>query len=284
MSGQENKLVQLTRLMENGTLARSACSREFLATLAPLLDSGIVTEEKSGAGRCFVVHNAEAFRNFIQHHFPNVSVPAGASSRLAAVSRFRDTKAIASDLPEIVTLRSWDDGSVRCDGKSIASATSTRTHGVFAFLLRDASRFTLHGPCALVENPAAFTEFEHLRLPSRLAIYGHGRSSNRLLHWVSNQTAPDFQLLHLPDYDPVGLDEFTRLRERLGPRVQLHLPANLADLFQHHANVDLLQKPSTQLLLAKLRQSQIAEVRTVLALIEKHNAGLEQEALLIETL
>jgi hypothetical protein len=101
---------------------------------------------------------------------------------------------------------------------------------------------------------------------------------------VSNQTAPDFQLLHLPDYDPVGLDEFTRLRERLGPRVQLHLPANLADLFQHHANVDLLQKPSTQLLLAKLRQSQIAEVRTVLALIEKHNAGLEQEALLIETL
>jgi hypothetical protein len=66
--------------------------------------------------------------------------------------------------------------------------------------------------------------------------------------------------------------------------VQLHLPANLADLFQHHANVDLLQKPSTQLLLAKLRQSQIAEVRTVLALIEKHNAGLEQEALLIETL
>ena len=88
----------------------------------------------------------------------------------------------------------------------------------------------------------------------------------------------------MPDYDPVGFDEFTRLRERLGPRVQLYLPKNLADLFKHHANGELLQKPSTQLLLAKLRLSQIAEIRTVLVLIEKHNAGLEQKALLIEEL
>ncbi len=116
----------------------------------------------------------------------------------------------------------------------------------------------------LVGNPAVFTQFEHLGLPPRLAVYGHGRSSNRLLDWLAAQTAPDFQLLHLPDYDPVGLDEFTRLRERLGARVQLHLPENLADLLARHANGELLQKPSTQSLLAKLRLSQIAEVRAVL--------------------
>ena len=75
----------------------------------------------------------------------------------------------------------------------------------------------------------------------------------------------------MPDYDPVGLDEFTRLRERLGARVQLHVPENLAFLFKHHAN-------------GELRQSQMAEVRIVLAVIEKHNAGLEQEALLIDAL
>ena len=281
MKNPENRLAQLTRLRENGTMARSACSREFLAVLAPLLDSGIVTEDKSGAGRRLVVRNPQALRDFIQHRFPNAPVPTGSSSRVAGVSRFRDTKSVASDLPEIVTVRAWQDGELLSDGKTINVAEATRAHGVFSFLLADPARFTLHGMCALVENPAVFTQFEHLQLPPRLALYGHGRSSNRLIDWLAAQTAPDFQMLHLPDYDPVGLDEYIRLRERLGPRVQLHLPENLATLFKQHANGELLQKPSTQSLLAKLRLSQIAEVRTVLALIEKHNAGLEQEALLI---
>jgi hypothetical protein len=271
-------------LLETGTLARSACSREFLATLAPLLDSGIVTEDKSGAGRRLVVRNPGAFRDFIQHHFPNAPVPAGASSRIAGVCRFRNTKAFASDLPEIVTIRAWQDDLLHSTDRPIAIAEATRAHGVFSFLLQDAACYKLHGPCALVENPAVFTHFEHLLLPPRLALYGHGRSSNRLLDWLAAQPAPDFELLHLPDYDPVGLDEFTRLRERLGTRVQLHLPENLANLFAHHANSELLQKPSTQSLLAKLRLSQIPEVRTVLALIENHNAGMEQEALLIDAL
>ena len=284
MKGSENKLLQLTRLLETGTLARSACSREFLATLAPLLDSDVIIEDRAGAGRRLVVRDPHALRDFIQHHFPNAPVPAGTSSRVAGVSRFRDTKAVVSDLPEIVTIRAWNDDAMHSAGQPIAIAEATRLHGVFAFLLQGTACYTLHGPCALVENPAVFTQFEHLGLPPHLAVYGHGRSSNRLLDWLAAQTAPDFQLLHLPDYDPVELDEFTRLRERLGARVQLHLPKNLADLFKHHANGELLQKPSTQSLLAKLRKSQIAEVRAVLALIEKYNAGLEQEALMIDAL
>jgi hypothetical protein len=52
-------------------------------------------------------------------------------------------------------------------------------------------------------------------------------------------------------------------------------------LFAHHANFELLQKSSSQNLLAKLRRCQLPEIQSVLALIEKHNAGLEQEALLL---
>lgn len=283
MKGSENRLAQLTRLLQSGSVARSACSRDFLATLAPLIDSGVVTEAKSGAGRSLVVRNPGALRDFLSRNFPETAVSAAASSRVAGVARFRDTKSLASDLAEIVTVRAWHDDALRAEGKPIGAAPATAAHGVFSFLLQDAKRYTLHGPCALVENPAVFTQFEHLRLPSRLALYGHGRSSHRLLDWLAAQTSPDFQLFHLPDYDPVGLDEFTRLQERLGPRVQLHLPANLPELFASHANGELLKKLSTQSILAKLRLSQIAEVRAVLVLIEKHNAGLEQEALLVHT-
>jgi len=282
MKKSESRLAQLVGLLEAGSAARSVCSQSFIADLAPMLDSGVVAEERSGAGRRLVVRNPGALRDFNQSHFPNTPVPAGVSSRISAVARFRNTKAIASDLAEIVVLRAWHDDALRCDGPPVAATTATRAHGMFSFSLTEPSRYTLHGPCALVENPAVFAQFEHLQLRPGLAIYGHGRSSNRLLDWLAAQTAPDFQLLHLPDYDPVGLDEYTRLQARLGNRVQLHLPGNLPDLFLRHSNRELLQKPITQSLLAKLRSSQLAEVRIVLALIEKHNAGLEQEALLID--
>lgn len=283
MKAAESRLTQLTRLLQSGSAARSACSRDLLTDLAPVLESGVVTEERSGAGRRLVVRNAAAFQDFIRHHFPDVSVAPDASSRLSGVARFRDTKSFVSNLPEIVTLRAWNTDVLRHDGRPIAIAEATRLHGVFSFLLTDQYRPTLHGSCALVENPAVFTEFEHLRLPSRLVLYGHGRASNRLFDWLAAQTAPDFQLLHLPDYDPVGLDEFVRLQERLGARVQLHLPENLEGLFARHSNRELLQKPSTQSLLARLRSHPDPAIRTALKLIEQHNAGLEQEALLIET-
>jgi hypothetical protein len=283
MKGSETRLAQFTHLLESGAIARSKCSRDFLAALAPLLDSGVLTEDRSGAGRQLVVRDASAFRDFIQLHFPDVPVPANASSRLTGVARFRDAKAVSSDLPEIVTLRAWHEDAIHNANGTAYAAMATRAHGVFSFLLENNARYSLHGLCALVENPAVFTQFEHLRLPPRLAIYGRGRSSNRLIDWLAAQADAHFELLHLPDYDPVGLDEFTRLRRRLGPRVRLHIPDRLPALFARHANRDLLSKPRTRSLLAQLRLSQIPEVRTVLSLIEEHNAGLEHEALLILT-
>lgn len=264
-------------------LARAEQGREFLADLAPVLDSGVVTEERSGAGRQLVVRDAAAFQDFIRHNSPDVTIAESALSRLSGVARFRNTKAVASDIPEIATVRSWHDAALCCIGVPVAAAAATRAHGVFSLLLTDSYRPSLHGPCALVENPAVFTQFEHQQLPSRLALYGRGRASNRLIDWLASQSARDFQLLHLPDDDPAGLDEFTRLQERPSPRVRLHLPDNLAELFARHSNRELLQKPSSQYLLPKLRRNPSEEVRAVLALIEKHNAGLEHEALFIVT-
>ena len=148
MKGAENKLILLTRLLETGSVARSACGREFLATLKPLLDSQIIVEDRAGAGRRLVVHDHQALRQFILHHFPNAPVPAGASSRVVGVSHFRNTKSLSSDLPEIVTVRAWQDDLLQTKGNPIATAEATRLHGVFAFLLQDAARHTLHGPCA----------------------------------------------------------------------------------------------------------------------------------------
>jgi len=99
--------------------------------------------------------------------------------------------------------------------------------------------------------------------------------------WLSSTTSPDFQLLHLPDYDPVGLTEFERLHSRLGNRVRLHLPHDLDRQFARFSKLDLLKNATSQAMLSNLRSTDSPEVRQVVALIDRHNAGLEQEALLL---
>ena len=129
-------------------------------------------------------------------------------------------------------------------------------------------------------NPRGIRMFERLRLPVDAVIYGQGRVSRRLLEWLSSQQTP-FSLLHLPDYDPVGLNEFQRLRKFLGEKAQLHIPADLSQQFSRYSNSAILAKPRSRVLLANLRNSAVPEVRRVLDFIQRHNAGLEQEALLL---
>ena len=94
-------------------------------------------------------------------------------------------------------------------------------------------------------------------------------------------TDANFALLHLPDYDPVGLSEFERLHLRLGNRVNLHLPADLEARFARYSNPELLKKRNSQAMLAKLRRSELPSTRRVVALMDRFNAGLEHEALLV---
>ena len=281
MTAQENILAQLERLIEHGTMPRSACSSSLLKFVRPLLDAEVLVEERSGGGRRLAVRDAAALRNFCQHKFPNTPVSAGDSTRVAGIARFRDSKAFASNTPEIVAVRAWSEDALLLNSQSARAAAATAKHGIFSFLLNHGPDYSLRGPCALVENPAVFTDFERLGLPVGLVIYGQGRASNRLLEWLAGITSPEFTLLHLPDYDPVGLNEFERLRRRLGQRIRLHLPADLEQRFARHSNRNLLDKQNSRAILANLRRTSSGDIRQVLALIDYHNAGLEQEALLV---
>lgn len=81
----------------------------------------------------------------------------------------------------------------------------------------------------------------------------------------------------------MGLSEYARVRSRLESRAALHLPANLPECFARFGNGELLRFSATRTLLAKLRTVPIPEIRTVIHLIDRHNAVLEQEALLLNS-
>jgi hypothetical protein len=253
-----------------------------MTLLRPLLDSAVIREERSGAGRRLVVRDSATAQAFISRRFPDAPVFPGASSRIASVAAYRDSKTLAREEPEVICARGWKIGVLRREEENVEITRATATHGIFSFLLgAKAETYSLQGPCALVENLSVLVHFERLALPAGLALWSRGRMSARLLDWLASQSAPDFRLMHLPDYDPVGLGEYARLRRRLGKRVELYTPADLAERFERFANPTLLDKANNRTLLINVRKSILPEIQAVVALIDRHNAALEQEALLI---
>jgi hypothetical protein len=278
MNGKEQLLLKLNALAESGAMPRSQCGVRFMSILRPAVLSGVVAERRIGAGRQLIVQDFPAFQSFIQSIFPMAESAVSLPSRVLGVRRFRDTKTYRSDTPEILRVRAFSPDILRRHGDSVDVHTATTAHGIFSFRLTP--EHTLHGRIAIVENPTVFDLFERLQLALPFVVYGRGRISTRVLDWLANQRDTLFSVLHLPDYDPVGLSEFERIRSRIGSRAQMYLPGDLDGLFRRFGNHKLLQKRRSQRLLANLRQSRVSEVQAVVRLIDSHNAGLEQEVLI----
>lgn len=291
MIAQEHVLARLNQLLEQGMLARSTCSRQFLAYIAPLVQSGIVIEERAGAGRRLTLVNPGALESFVRDRFPGAALAQDASSREAGIARFRDTKSFRSDTPEIVTVRAWSEAAFVSTEAAFGSSTvgqlavrATADYGIFSFLTSGpaCAGLRLSGCWALVENPIVFQRFERLGVPAHGVMYGRGRASKQLLDWIKQRANPDFRLVHLPDYDPAGLSEHERLRAHLGALVQLHTPGDLELKFAKLSNPGLLKHSRTKTMLAALRNSGDKAIQQVVQLIDRFNAGLEQEALLVQ--
>ncbi len=270
------------RLLQAGALPRSECGQSLVRGLKPLLDSGILRWEKAAGGQRLAVVGRSAFERWLSQHFPNAQLQDGVgSSRMEAVAQFRNTKALRSNLPEIVCLRSTRDGVLLRDGVPVETTRATSEHGVFAFTLTDSSPYALQGACALIENLAVFHSFERLGLKAVSAIWTGGVSSNRFIDWLAISLKHGLQVLHLPDYDPVGLTEFLRHHERLGEAASLFMPDDLPSMFRRHSNPLLLADAKNQRMFMKLRKARHPSVRQVVALIDEYNGGLEHEALFI---
>lgn len=281
MKSPEQLEEKLRKLMTEGTVPASQCGKAFLIFIKPLIEGEALAWQRSGAGRCLTILETEVVKRFYRRNFPNAEVTPDAGSRITGLAKFRDSKAMASTDAEIVSLRVWKEGVLLQNGKPVAAVDATANHGVFSFLFSDDNAYELRSAIALVENPAVFAKAERLDLGVSAVMYGNGRISNRLLEWLVNHSGPQFTLLHLPDYDPLGLNEFLRLSARLGNRIKLYLPEDLETKFQEFSKTELLKKERQQFFLSQLRRSTDPSVRRVVALIDRHNAGLEQEALLV---
>lgn len=136
------------------------------------------------------------------------------------------------------------------------------------------------GVMAIVENLEVFWNFEKLKTGAQLAVYAQGRLSGRVLNWLSSPAMAQARIIHCGDYDPVGLDEFLRLKAACPERTELYLPPNLGDLLSRYGKRNLLMGKNAAVL-ARLRKSQIQDVCRVVELMDRYGVGLEQEILLL---
>ena len=272
----------LCRLRDDGSVTRTSCSRRFLAMVAPLITTGVLQWEHVGAGKRLVVQNAKVLDDFLEQKYPNVWANTG-SLRLDGIAALRNSKGIGGATAEFVILWGRENGRLGMGTEFPDVAAASKRHGCFAFRLERQSDWHLSGTVALVENPDFFLYVERLENFPSLAILYSGRMSGRFIEWLADPKNSGASFVQYADYDPVGLAEYCRLEARLGSRVEFYIPDQIEVLFERYSNQDILcTKPVQQQLLGELRSVSIPVVERIRRLVEKHNAVLEQEALLLE--
>ena len=272
---------KLLLLVAEGSLAASRLTDRDRSRLQSLFDTRVLAMEKGGGGKKVVVKNRDALDAFVLRSYP--SGLQGSSAKLTprsrAVAELRDSKKARETGPLMVLLRGFDNCELRVGKEVLEVAHWTELAGVAALCL-DGRQWEFTGLIAVVENLEVFWNFEKLKTGAQLAVYAQGRLSGRILGWLSSPAMAQARIIHCGDYDPVGLDEYLRLKTACPERAGLYLPANLEDLLSRYGKRELLLG-SNGAILARLRKTEDQEVRRIVELIDLHGVGLEQEVLLL---
>lgn len=271
----------LGTLLAEGSAPLSLFSASARAALSPQFAAGILQEERAGAGGRVAVRNKAVLEAFAAQLFPSglTPAPAGAMPRAAAVGCYRDAKAAGAAAAEPVLIRAFNDLKFEKRGEALPAAALSAKYGVAAFLLKEPPFWGCAGTLAVVENLEPFLCFEKMKAAADAAVYAGGRMSGRMLAWLASPEMSGCGLLHCGDYDPVGIDEYLRLKEACGARVKLHIPENIEALFRKYGKRELLI--ASEPVLRRLRATKDPDALRIIGQMNACNAGLEQESLLL---
>jgi hypothetical protein len=170
------------------------------------------------------------------------------------------------------------------DGAELPVGRLTNQYGLAALLIGESSQFRFKGAVALIENLELFLNADLVVPDVEIVLNSAGRISDRLIACLARSHFGEHVLLHLPDYDPVGLSDYLRLNSALAGRAILFVPSDLNERFARFGNRDLIaKKPRNRDLLEQLGAAKwpCAASAEVFRLIRETGCGLEQECLLL---
>lgn len=272
---------KLALLLEQGYLPDSRLGSRDRLRLQSLYDAEVLLTERSGAGKRCVLRDKIAFEAFIAKKYPSglQGIDEEPPSRSKAIAELRDSKKNKQTQPVALLLRGFNDSSLHFENQVLPIADWSEMAGVAALRLDEKTSWGFSGRVALVENLEVFWNFEQLKIEADVAIYAQGRLNNRVLAWLSSPAMQQSRIIHCGDYDPVGLDEFVRLKAACPGRAAMYVPQNLEALLSTYGKKELINDSAA--ILERLRKNEDPQVNFVVALMDRWGVGLEQEVLLL---
>ena len=270
---------RLSELLELGFVVRSRVTAPMRERLAPLFHLGVLREERSGAGRHITLRDRVALEEWIRVHYPSglTGMSGEVGHRAESVANYRDSKRAGSLAVSLVYLRGFGTTELRRRGAVLPLADMTRAYGVVGLAVDPRDTWEIAGTVAFVENLECFMNVERLIPQADSALYTAGRVGGRVLQWLAAQQ--DVRAIHAGDYDPVGLDEYLKVRAAFGDRADLFVPDDFEALVAKYGQPELLMHSLPVYRRVRLHADE--RVRAVLDVLDRHGRGLEQEALLI---
>jgi hypothetical protein len=169
----------------------------------------------------------------------------------------------------------------RGDGAQLDISGNTNIAGATAIAIAPTDGWTTLEPIWLVENQALFDRLDWLPVGAHgsLVYYG-GQLSNVLLDWMA-QRERTRQIIFFPDYDGVGLLNYTRLVEKSLSSIEFWLMPGWLDLLQKYGNNGLWQKTQREFNAALTRfqkNGMPPELGALCQALALHGLALEHES------
>lgn len=260
----------ILRLVREGSVPRRQITSESEWVLEQIAALGLITEEVQGNRRRVVVRDLPALDRWVTDTYPPPAETPIAGLRAGNIARVRRSKAGLSTHDVQPLLLRWFAPDVNAP-----LAELTRRLGLVGLATDRIAELQLPTTWILltVENWESFMAADYEGCTETVIVFytGGNIASATLRALADIQSIPQYAI-HFGDYDWAGLAIYRRLHIAI-PSIRLYIPSNIDTLFAQFADTGLLigQTPISA------RDDDPPNVHTVIDLIARYNAGLEQE-------
>ena len=257
----------LNKLIENGSLPESSIPKSAITGVNNLIDLEYIQKMPVKNGIKFVLIDEDSLVNWMARIIKNIDSNQ-THNRAYAASKFRTAKKSTKTYPKVEIRFLKNNTNIPSDFKEIQN----RIGSVNYYLTKEESWLT--GKLVLVENIESFLNCDDYFPNCDIAVYYSGNISDSLINCLNDSKCT---IVFFPDYDPVGMNNYCKIKDRLGDRVELFVPQNISELFES-SSYRIIDKNKNREILASLnRRSLPDEVIPIIQLIQKHHGGAEQE-------
>ena len=265
----------LKKILDEGFITGSKIPKSAQSSVDHLVSINALEQNILKRGSRYKIGNLKIFQAEISSRYPNGLESAINfeidSSRHLGVKSLKDAKLSRKKYPTVqVSIK--DPSKVTIKGKNAPNGIEDFSLSV---LVDSLCQWNVEGKVVLIENQEPYLRSSSIFKDESAIICYNGRVNDKISKWINES---ELEVIICPDYDPVGLDEYWKLKSKIGPRVNIFLPESISEDFKYSTPA-LLDKKKNREVLRRLANTKNLDTNAshILSLIQKWNAGLMQE-------